>query len=60
MDEAETLERVMLMAQDEPTEIAQPGEQAFDFPPSAVASATARLLPEHGTSISPRRHARHV
>ena len=43
MDEAETLERVMLMAQDEPTEIAQPGEQAFDFPPSAVASATALI-----------------
>ncbi len=51
MDEAEIHECVALIAHDESAEITQPGEEPFDFLPPTVASATARLPPEHGTSL---------
>ena len=50
MNEAEVVERMALIADDQPPEVAQPGEEALHLPPPLVApQGTAvlglRLLP---------------
>ena len=38
MDEAEVIERVALVADDQPTEVAQPGEEPLDLPTATEAA----------------------
>ncbi len=44
MDEAEVVERVALVADDEPTEVAQPSEEPFDLPSALVPTQGATVL----------------
>ena len=44
MDEAEVVERIALVADDESAEVAEPGEEALDFPASAIAPERAAIL----------------
>lgn len=44
MDEAEVIERVALIAHDEPAEVAQPGEDPLNFPAAPIASERATIL----------------
>ena len=44
MDEAKVIERVALIAHDEPPEIAEPSEEPLDLPPSAIAPEWTPIL----------------
>jgi hypothetical protein len=44
MDEAQVVQRVAFIADDEPTEVPQPGEQALDLPPTLVATQRSAIL----------------
>ena len=44
MDEAQIVERMALVADDEATEVAEPGEEAFDFPPAPIAPKRTAIL----------------
>ena len=56
MDKAEKVERVALVADDEPAEVAEPGEEAFNLPAALPAPQRAPTLGfGPGTAASMRR-----
>ena len=44
LNEAEVVQGVTLLADDEPTEIAEPSEEAFDLPPAFVSTQRTAVL----------------
>ncbi len=44
MDEAQVIERIALIADDQTAEVAQPGEEPLDFPPTAIAPERTAIL----------------
>ena len=55
MDEAEVVERMALVADDQAAEVAQPGEEPLDLPAAPVAAQRAAILGLGPLAVAPMR-----